>query len=124
MENPLSAEPQATVRALIGDSIRFWEIRRRIYKFVLCAVVIACVAATWPHFRPMFDVHSLLLLAILGSLANACHCAASLVDIPMQFSALGALCTRRLWALWLAGMLFAVLLASYWIADKIYPFVH
>ena len=31
--------------------------------------------------------------------------------------------SRWRWALWLGGALFAVLLANYWIADEIYPYV-
>jgi hypothetical protein len=123
MQQPLPSPRLASLRDLLGDSLRFWELRRLLYNLVLCAVVVAWVAVTWPHFRPMFDAHPLLLLAILGLLANACYCAAYLVDIPMQFSSLGAPWRRRRWTLWLAGMLLAILLANYWIVDEIYPFV-
>jgi hypothetical protein len=123
MEKSLSTASEATLRGVIGDSLRFWELRRPIYNLVLLAVVAAWVGGTWPHFRPMIEVHSLLLLAIVALLANACYCAVYLVDIPLQFSALRGLWRRRRWALWLAGMLFAILLANYWIADEIYPYV-
>jgi hypothetical protein len=130
MENPLPTGsagfdqiPPGGFRGLITDTIRFWEFGRLIYNFVLLLVVIAWVATTWPHFRPMVEVHSLLLVVILALLANACYCAAYLVDIPMQYSPLGATWKRRRWTLWLAGMLFAILLANYWIVDEIYPFV-
>ena len=123
MDNPLPAGTPANLRGLLGDSLRYWELRRLIYNFVLLAVVATWVAATWPHFRPMIEVHSLLLLAILALLANACYCAAYLVDIPMQCSGLNGLWKRRRWVLWLAGTLVAIVLANYWIADEIYPFV-
>jgi len=115
--------PPGAFRGLIADAIRFWEVRRLIYNFVLFAVVVAWVALTWPHFRPMLVPDSLLLLAILGLLANACYCAAYLVDVPMQCSALGATWRRWRWTLWVAGMLLAILLANYWIVAEIYPFV-
>jgi hypothetical protein len=116
--------PPGTFRVIMADAIRFWELRRLIYNLVLFAVVVAWVAGTWPHFRPMFVPNSLLLLAILALLANACYCAAYLVDIPMQCIAPSGLWRRRRWALWLAGTLFAIVLANYWIVDEIYPFVH
>ncbi|MHB8503327.1 MAG: hypothetical protein ACYDHE_20585, partial [Candidatus Acidiferrales bacterium] len=77
-----------------------------------------------PHFRPALTLTSLLLLAVLALIANACYCAAYLVDIPFQHSSLRSIWKRRRWILWLAGTLFALLLANYWIADEIYPFVH
>lgn len=123
MDNPSPTATPANFRGLIGNSLRYWEFRRLLYNLVLLAVVAAWVAATWPHFRPMIEVHSFLLLAILALLANACYCAAYLVDIPLQFSAVNDLWRRRRWTLWLAGTLLAILLANYWIADEIYPFV-
>jgi hypothetical protein len=116
--------PQGALRGVLTDALRFWELRRLIYNFVLFAVVVAWVAATWPHFRPMFVPNSLLLLAFLGLIANVCYCAAYLVDIPMQCSALRTMWKRGRWMLWVAGMLMAILLANYWIVDEIYPFVH
>jgi hypothetical protein len=82
------------------------------------------LVASWPHFRPALTWTSLLLLAILALLANACYCAAYLVDIPMQQLSVGAARNRTRWALWVIGTLFAILLANYWIVDEIYPFVH
>jgi hypothetical protein len=123
MDSSLSPATPPNFRALLADSLRYWELRRLLYNLVLVAVVAAWVATTWPHFRPMIEVHSLLLLAILALLANACYCAAYLVDIPLQCSAISVLWKRRRWLLWLAGMLLAILLANYWIVDEIYPFV-
>jgi hypothetical protein len=104
-----------------ADAARFWEHGRLIYNAVLGAVVAAWVIATWPHFRPVLTLSSVLLLTVLALLANLCYCAAYLVDIPMQrFSRMPSWGRRGLWFL---GMLFAVVLANYWIADEIYPFV-
>jgi hypothetical protein len=130
MESPLptgspdiSQAPPGAFRGLVADAMRFWELRRLIYNFVLCAVVVAWVVGTWPHFRPMFEPHSLLLIVVLALIANVCYCAAYLVDIPLQCSALGTKWRHWRWPLWVAGMLLAILLANYWIADEIYPFV-
>jgi hypothetical protein len=65
----------------------------------------------------------LLLLIVLAVLANLCYCAAYLVDIPLQYSSFRGGWRRWRWAVWLGGALFAVLLANYWIADEIYPYV-
>jgi len=46
------------------------------------------------------------------------------VDIPMQRSALANVWRNRRWGLWVAGTVFAIVLANYWIADEIYPDVH
>ncbi len=118
-----SKSPFGPFRGLLADAIRFWEPRRLLYNFALSAVAVVWLVATWPHFRPAFTLSSLLLLAILALLANACYCAAYLVDIPMQCSSLSTVWRRRRWGLWLMGTLFAIVLTNYWIADEIYPFV-
>ena len=74
-------------------------------------------------FRPAFTLQSLGRVLILAALANLCYCAAYLVDVPMQQSSIGITWRRRRWILWVAGTLFALLFACYWIADEIYPFV-
>jgi hypothetical protein len=116
--------PSPHFRALLAGSFRFWEFRRLFYNLLLAAVVLVWIAASWPHFRPMFNLHSLLLLAILALIANACYCAAYLVDISLLSSPLGETWIRHRWILWLLGTLFAILLANYWIADEIYPFIN
>jgi hypothetical protein len=119
----LTNSPTGPLRPLFLDAIRFWEFRRLFYNLVLAAASIAWLVATWPHFRPALTLNSLLLFSVLALIANACYCAAYLVDIPMQLSALSASWKRHRWILWLVGTLFALLLTNYWIADEIYPFV-
>jgi hypothetical protein len=119
----LGKSPSGPFRALLADAIRFWEPRRLVYNFVLAAVVVVWLAASWPHFRVALTLPSLLLLAVLALLANACYCVAYLVDIPMQRSSFGTVWRRRRWGLWLLGTLLAIVLANYWIADEIYPYV-
>ena len=119
----IGGSPATPFRSLLGDPFRFWETRRFIYNLVLSAVVVVWVVASWPHFRPMFTLHSLLPLAVLASIANACYCAAYLIDIPIQQSSLKPVWKRYRWMLWMLGMLLAILLTNYWIADEIYPFV-
>jgi len=115
--------PSGPFRAFLTDAVRFWEPRRVIYNLVLAVVVVIWLVASWPHFRPMFTLHSLLLLTILALLANVCYCAAYLVDIPMQSLSVGDARRRYRWLLWVVGTLFAILFENYWIVDEIYPFV-
>jgi hypothetical protein len=121
--NPPDNSSPESFRATWANAIRYWEPRRLFYNLVLTAVVFTWIAASWPHFRPAFNLTALFLLVILGLIANACYCAAYLIDIPLQQSSLAARWKNRRWTLWWIGMLFAVLLANYWIADEIYPFV-
>jgi hypothetical protein len=118
-----SQSPSGPLRGLLADAIRFWEPRRLIYNLILAMVVVVWIVASWPHFRPAFTLHSLLLLGILALLANTCYCAAYFVDVPMQSLSAGAAVRRQRWVLWVIGTLFAVLFENYWIADEIYPFV-
>ena len=115
--------PIRPFRALLADAIRFWEPRRLVYNFVLTAVVVIWLVVTWPHFRVALTPSLLLLPTVLALLANVCYCAAYFVDIPMQRSSLSTVWRRRRWGLWLMGTLFALVVANYWIADEIYPFV-
>jgi hypothetical protein len=122
MESKLS-EPPETLGARLRDAARYWEPRRINYNLVLAAVVAAWLVSTWPHFRPALTLQSLLLFLVLAVMANVCYSAAYLADILLQFSPVRGLWQRRRWSLWLAGTLFAALLACYWIADEIYPSV-
>ena len=112
-----------TFREAVRDTARYWEPRRVVYNFILVAVVVAWVVATWPHFRPAFKVQSVPPLLVLAVIANGCYCAAHLVDIAMRYSPMRSTWHRRRSGLWLAGTAFAVVLACYWIADEIYPYV-
>jgi len=119
----LGETPSGSFRELLTDAIRFWEPRRLIYNFVLSAIVVAWIVLTWPHFRVALTWSSLLILTCLGLIANACYCAAYLVDIPMQRTSLRTSWQRKRWGLWSFGMLFAIVLTNYWIVDEIYPYV-
>ena len=120
---PPGEAPSGPFRELLADAIRFWEPCRLIYNFVLSAIVVAWIVLTWPHCRVALTWSSLLILTCLGLIANACYCAAYLVDIPMQRTSLHTSWRRKRWGLWSFGMLFAMVLANYWIVDEIYPYV-
>jgi hypothetical protein len=121
--SPGSSSPNLPLGQVLGDAIRYWEPRRIVYNVALAVAVLAWLVLTWPHFGPALRLQTLLLLAILAALANLCYCAAYFVDIPIQLSPLRATWQHRRWALWLLGMLLGQVIANYWIADEIYPFV-
>jgi hypothetical protein len=125
MTSPHPTPPSSTtpLAACFRQAARFWEPRRLLYNLVLTLVVAAWILVSWPHFRPAMTLGSLLLLAVLAALANLCYCAAYPLDLLAQLHDPLFCSPRRRWTLWLLGTLFAVLLANYWIADEIYPFV-
>lgn len=120
---PHGGAATANLRRDFGEAARFWEPLRIGYNLALLGVVTAWLIATWPHFRPAIRLVTLVPMAFLALVANACYCAAYAVDIPMQHGARKFLLPGR-WILWTAGTLFAILLANYWMVDEIYPDVH
>jgi hypothetical protein len=124
MQAPDGGEGSSSaLRVVLSDAIRYWELRRIVYNGLLAVVVAAWVVLSWPHFRSALALGALVPLSILAVLANVCYCAAYLADVPMQLSVFRVTWRRWRWSLCLAGTLFAILLANYWIADEIYPYV-
>jgi len=105
----------------LKDAARFWERQRIWYSNVLSAIVALWVILTWPHFRPAMNWVALGKMTVLGLLANLCYCAGYVTEgfiqplLPQQFW------RRARWTIWIVGMLLAILLTNYWIADEIYP---
>jgi hypothetical protein len=116
--------PPAQFREVLADAVRFWEPRRIPYNLVLIAIVFTWLVATWPHFRPALTLSSLGIFTVLGLIANVCYSAAYLIDIALRTVSSRGQWKRRRWILWLAGVIFAMVLTNYWIADEIYPYVH
>jgi hypothetical protein len=118
-----AVSPPGSFRQVFHDATRYWEYRRIVYNLALIALVVAWLVLTWPHFQPALTLESALKLFILATLANLCYSAVYLVDIPLERSSIRTTFRRLRWSIWLAGTLFAVFFACYWIADEIYPFV-
>ncbi|HLZ39664.1 MAG TPA: hypothetical protein VKQ11_01800 [Candidatus Sulfotelmatobacter sp.] len=114
---PASVNVQGSFRG----AHQFWEPQRIWYNAILVAVALLWVVFTWPHFRPALNLVALGKMLVLALLANVCYCAAYVGDFLMQ-GALPASYWRRIrWRLWVTGMLMALVLENYWIADEIYP---
>jgi pimeloyl-ACP methyl ester carboxylesterase len=71
---------------IIADALRYWEPRRLVYNGILAAIVIGCLAFSWPVPRQALTLDLALILFVLAVLANVCYCAAYVVDVALQFS--------------------------------------
>ncbi len=111
------------LREIFTDAIGYWERRRILYNGILATVVALWFLVTWPHFKPALTLQTLLFFFVLAMLANVCYCAAYLADVPMQYSLFQTVWRRWRWGLWTVGMIFAIVIANYWIADEIYPYI-
>lgn len=111
-------------RVDLKDAAGFWERQRLWYNVVLLAIVVLWVVFTWPHFRPAMNLVALGKMAVLALLANLCYCAGYAMEGFIQPLVQQGYWRRLRWVVWVAGMLFAILLANYWIADEIYPDVN
>lgn len=124
MNSPQMRKLPVTFHERLYDAVRFWEPFRLLYNLILAALVVAWLVLTWPHFRPAFNLQSLLALLGLAGIANVIYCAAYFADLPIQHTSYQAVWRRWRWILWLGGTLLAFLFTYYWIADEIYPYVH
>ena len=123
MSTPPRLDEPPAFKATLREAMHYWEPRRIVYNVVLALVVIGWLAFTWPQFLPALTVQGLLTLLVLALAANACYCSAYLAETAMRRSPFRTPWLHARWMLWLAGTLFAVALAWYWIADEIYPYV-
>ncbi len=105
----------------LRDAARFWERGRIWYSAVLSVIVLLWLVLTWPHFRPALTFTALGKMAVLALLANVCYSGAYLAEFFMQPLLPPALWRRFRQALWVVGVLLAIVLENYWIADEIYP---
>ena len=103
------------------EGARFREARRLAHNAILTLIVLLWLVLTWPHFRPALTAVVLGQLMVLALLANVCYCFAYGAEFFLQ----GVL-PRSWWrhfrlGVLVLGMLAAVVLENYWIADEIYP---
>jgi hypothetical protein len=104
------------------DSIRYWEPRRIAYNLALLLLCAWWVMRTWPHFEPAMTIGNLGRMLILAVLANVCYSTAYVADLALLSALDEPARGRSRAALFIVGTLFALLLATYWIGDEIYPY--
>ena len=80
---------------------------------------------TWPHFRPLFTLGSLEVpsssLVSLPTCVTAPPTSRNFLHAALLPARTGAAFARALFAL---GLIFAIVLENYWIADEIYPYAN
>jgi hypothetical protein len=123
-QQPAPDSSNSLWQSRLGKALRFWEPLRILYNAVLALFALIWLIGTWPHFRPALTWFHLVQSAVLVLLANVCYSAAYLVDVATQWSGLGREQRMLRWTVWSAGLLLAIVLENYWIADEIYPFVN
>lgn len=106
------------LRAILDDSLRYWELRRIPYNLVLAGVVIAWAIALRSHLHEMPVWAPVLLLFVLAALANVLYSVAHCLDVFIQWSSFRDAWRRRRWILWFAGTLLAAALANVWIISQ------
>ena len=92
-------EPDANIRALLTDALRFWERLRLPYNGVLAGVVGYCLL---PHLLGPGGLDggsAALELFLCAVLANVAYTTAYLVDLPVQLSDY-----RDRWRRWRLGL--------------------
>ena len=117
-------ELSAKSRPRFYEAVQFWEPWRPWYNAALVAVVLLWLGLTWPHFRPALTPNALGKMFVLALAANVCYCAAYVVEAGIQAVSSDIARRRFRWAVWILGMLLALLIENYWIADEIYPDVY
>lgn len=105
----------------IRNAMHFWEPRRIWYNAVLFMIVMLWLALTWPHFRPALNWLDFGRMCVLALLANVCYSAAYLAEFFIQGTLPSKYWRRVRCAIWILGMLIAIVFSNYWIADEIYP---
>jgi hypothetical protein len=104
---------ELTVRDVLTDAIRYWELRRIAYNVVLLLVVVVVFVLQWPQSRSALSADLAQTLFILAVLANVAYCAAYVVDVVAQYSGFQAVWRRYRWLLFLVGVVFASIIARF-----------
>jgi len=104
---------EMTVRDVLTDAIRYWELRRIAYNVMLAAIVLVVFALQWPESRAALSADLVPTLFILAVLANVAYCAAYPVDVVAQYSGFQAAWKRYRWLLFVVGVVFAGIITRF-----------
>lgn len=99
-----------SLKDIVTDAVRYWEVRRVLYNVVLAGIAVAVVLAGWPESARTVMASpgdTLLTVFVLAVLANIAYCAAYPVDITLQYSDFRPHWLRYRWLLFGLGLIFA-----------------
>lgn len=104
-----AGSPAPGFRAVLDNSLAYWEFRRIAYNLVLLAIVIGVdLLAPTPGALIRYQLLPLVLLAVL---ANLCYSTAYLPDLVLQYSSYRPLWLRVRPLLFGFGLILAGVLA-------------
>ena len=98
-------------RDILMDAVRYWERRRVIYNAILALITVGGFLLLMPRSLQVFEAETIYGTFLLAVAANVAYCAAYIPDIFAQATAYRNRWLRWRWTLFVAGMLFAVVIA-------------
>ncbi|GMU53554.1 MAG: hypothetical protein AMXMBFR33_27000 [Candidatus Xenobia bacterium] len=102
--------PPPGFRAVLDNSLAYWELRRLAYNLVLTAIVLGVDLLGTPARGELLRFQ-LLPLVLLAVLANLCYSTAYLPDLVLQYSSYRPLWLRVRPLLFSFGLILAGVLA-------------
>ncbi len=91
--------------------MRYWEPRRLAYNAALLIVVGGAFVAGLPVSKRVVSAEPMLVLFILGVLANIAYCGAYIPDVALQHTSFRDIWFRVRWIVLVVGTLMACALA-------------
>jgi hypothetical protein len=104
---------ELTLRDMLTDAIRYWEIRRIAFNAFLVGVVAVVFLRQWPDSRSAMSIDLIQSFFIFAVLANVAYCAAYVVDVVVQYSGFRTTWKRYRWILFAIGVVFAGILTRF-----------
>lgn len=112
--------PEASIREIISNALRYWESRRILYNLLLLGVVFYHLLPLGLEFgRSEQTPRVFIWFFLLAILANVLYCAAYLPDILVQLSDYRQRWLKYRWLLFGIGSLLAASLVNLFAAQAV-----
>jgi hypothetical protein len=103
------------LREIGADTVHYWERRRLIYNAILILIVGWYFVAGLPSSREHAGFNLVLVLLVLGVVANVLYCLAYVADVFVQLSAVRPAWLRWRWALFGIGTATAAIMTRFFV---------